>query len=187
VKKDVIVVDIDATLWSLSEPWWKELKKINPNCPKPGNNGDWGFYTNYMTKEEALLAAKKVHMYQYEHKPFKCAANMVKTLRDAGYCVIIASHRHPDSCGATLRWLSENNIPFDDLWIGESGKEELFNTYNVLLFIDDSPSSLGLAIGESIPCMSIKYLYNEHVKGVMFASSDEELLFLIKILVKFSL
>jgi uncharacterized HAD superfamily protein len=180
--KRVAIVDIDATLWALDPPWWDELKKIHPECPQPGTNGDWDFFLSHMTIEEALKAAKAVHMEQYKYKPFAHASAMVRFLRSEGWYVIIASHRHEDTCGATVRWLSQNNIPFDDLFIAEKGKETLFDKYEVMLFIDDSPKSIQKALDKGINCFTIKYSYNQHFNPneVFFASDDAELYIKVK-------
>lgn len=179
--KRVAIVDIDSTLWELKGPWWEELKKINPDCPCPGTNGNWDFHTGYMDLETALDAAKAVHYRQYDHKPFPYASALLRNLRDNGYYVIIASHRDPGTCGATLRWLSENNMPFDDLFCELKGKEALFDEHNVVLFIDDSPKSLEVAISKGIDCYSIKYDYNAHLASqVVLVDDDEQLLSKIK-------
>lgn len=177
-----VVLDIDGILWNLGPAWHKELVKVNPECPVPGINGNWDFHEGYMTLEEAMGCVKTVHMHQYDYKPFDGASGLTRMLRMAGYDIIVASHRDPDSVGATLRWLSENNIQFDDLYVGWD-KHPLLD--NCCLFIDDNPKSQQIALDKHVDTYSIRYDYNEHVEGVVSAEDFRGLVILIKEWIQF--
>jgi FMN phosphatase YigB (HAD superfamily) len=167
-----VVLDIDGILWDIGPEWHKELIKINPDCPVPGAFANWDFYEEHMTLEQALECVKRVHMHQYEYKPFPGVSGLTRMLRMAGYDIVIASHRDPDSAGATLRWMSENNIQFDDLYVGFD-KHPLLD--DCCLFIDDNPKSQQIALDKGIDTYSIRYDYNEHVEGVVFADDFRSL------------
>lgn len=171
-----VVLDIDGILWSLGPAWHEELVKVHPACPVPGAFANWDFYEPYMTFEVAMECVKRVHMHQYEYKPFAGASGLTRMLRMAGYDITIASHRDPDSTGATLRWLSENNIQFDDLYCGWD-KHPLLD--GCRLFIDDNPKSQQIALDKGVDTYSIRYEYNEHVDGVVFSETFKGLSWLV--------
>lgn len=159
------VVDIDGILWLMGPPWWKVIKKIAPDCPCPGTTGDWDFYKGYLTEEEMAATVKEVHMRQDEFQSFQDAGRLTKGLQKNGYYVTIASHRDPDSEEATRKWLKKCDIPYDDLYLGF---DKHFLLDDAAIFIDDSPKSQEIALSKGVDVLSIKYGYNEHVKGVKF-------------------
>ncbi len=165
--KDKAIVDIDGILWSLGPVWHRELVKINPDCPFPGENGDWYFYSDYMSDEEARAAVKAVHMEQDKYRAFPGAHYLTDAIRRTGTRVVIASHRDVDSRDATVKWLNKHNIYFDELYVGPN-KHHYFEDGSVRLVIDDAPKTQELAVDMGIPVFSIRYPYNKHMEGVIF-------------------
>jgi hypothetical protein len=166
------LLDIDAILWEMAPIWYKELIKINPNCPYPGTT-IWEFWEGYMTKEEAHKTIDAVHFKQEHYDCFPRAHELSKALANAGYTVVIASHRNPAARGSAELWLDKHSIYYDDLYIGPNKLPLLDKTD---LFIDDCPHSQVVAINKNIPVYSILYPYNKHVKGVNFYSDFETML-----------
>jgi hypothetical protein len=161
------VVDIDGILWCMSNSWSKIISRDYPNCPLPTGKGHaWKFYEGYMTEEQMQETVLEIHMRQPEFMSFHDAGKITKALIKKGYHVTIASHRDPRAYAPTRKWLDLRDIPYDDLYIGFD-KHFLLDEAEV--FIDDSPFSQQVAIDMGVPnVFSIKYDYNEHVKGVHF-------------------
>jgi hypothetical protein len=168
-----VVVDIDAILWSMAEVWYEELIKINPACPCPGKGNVWNFHKGYMTDEQFQGTIDDIHMRQDEYTCFSGADELTSILHKAGFYVKIASHRTSKSRKVTKKWLENNRIYFDEL---HTVNDKHFLLEDASLFIDDSPKSQEYAIKQKIPVISIKYLYNEHVEGVLFYDTFYDML-----------
>lgn len=177
--KKTVIVDIDETLWNLTEPWWEELKKVHPDCPKPGSSSNWEFQEGYMTKEQCMDSVFKVHCKQDQYKPFPHASYMLEALKDFGYYIIIASHRDPRTRFWTQLWLDKYNLKHDELYLGWT-KHELFDKHNVIALIDDSPATIEKALKKNIKVFAIKYPYNEHFADrAALCPNDERLLYAV--------
>lgn len=161
----IAVVDIDQILWPMDEPWHIEINKINPECPYPGKS-TWDFYKGYLTEKELQITIDNVHFKQHTFEPFKKAPLLTKVLRDHGFYVKIASHRSFSAINVTELWLLENDIYFDELY---AVVNKHFLLEDASVFIDDSPHSQKFALERNIPTFSIKYPYNKHMEGVVFA------------------
>ena len=168
----IAVVDIDQILWPMAEPWQKEIHKINPLCPFPGDS-TWDFYKGYLTEEELNLSVKNVHSNQHMYTPFNKADLLIKTLRDHGFYIKIASHRDSDTRLSTEFWLLDNNIYYDELYTVD---DKHFLLEDATIFIDDSPHSQKYALEKNVSTFSIRYHYNKHMEGVIFVEDFEELL-----------
>jgi len=172
-KNKTAVVDIDGILWNMAEFWYDELIKINPACPYPGSTSAWCFHKGYMSDEEFQKTIDIVHMKQEHFPAFKEAYKLPNMLYSAGFRVNIASHRTALSKTTTANWLYKNSIYYDEL---HTVSDKHFLLKDADLFIDDSPTSQKYAINNHIPVLSLKYLYNEHVKGVLFFDTFSEML-----------
>lgn len=169
----IVVCDVDNILWNMADVWYAELKKVNPFCPYPGKVDAWNFHTGYMTDDQFQETIDIIHMRQAEFNCFPEAGKLTNMLHNAGFYVKVASHRTSKSKELTKCWLNKHNIFFDEL---HTVSDKHFLLKDADLFIDDSPTSQKYAINNHIPVLSLKYLYNEHVKGVLFFDTFSEML-----------
>lgn len=75
---------------------------------------------------------------------FPCKKNAVKFLKKIhaqGHKIIIATARandwHTKPKEVTLKWLADNQIPYDDIYIGRIDKERICEEVNADFFVDD--------------------------------------------------
>ena len=75
---------------------------------------------------------------------FPCKKNAVKFLQGihkAGHVIVIATARstvwHAQPREVTLKWLEDNKIPYDKIYIGREDKEKVCEEVNADFFIDD--------------------------------------------------
>ena len=176
LSKRKVVLDIDGILWSMAEPWHKEIYKINPECPYPGKSV-WAFYKGYLTDEEIHRTIKNVHMNQLSFNCFTEAPTLSSFLKSYGFHTTIASHRDPECYDVTKKWLDNNYILYDDLYVGPD-KHPLLKDSTLL--IDDCPDTQNLAIQQGVPVFSLVYPYNKDVKNVRFYNRLSTMMFGIK-------
>ena len=69
------------------------------------------------------------------------AKELLNYLHDAGHTIVISTARdtnwHADPLGGTMAWLTNNEIPYDKLYIGRNDKENICMEENADVFIDD--------------------------------------------------
>ena len=169
----IAIVDIDSILWSMDAPWYKELIKINPECPYPGKLPIWDFYKGYISDSDFKKTIDIIHMQQDKYPCFVDAPELTNMLHDAGFYVKIASHRTAKSKEATATWLHNNNIYYDELHTVDN---KYFLLDDATLFIDDSPYSQEYALNKNITVFSLVYPYNKHVEGVYFYDNLKDLI-----------
>ncbi len=75
---------------------------------------------------------------------FPCKKNTVKFLKRIhkdGHKIVIATARandwHTKPKEVTLKWLADNQIPYDDIYIGRIDKERICEEVNADFFVDD--------------------------------------------------
>ena len=169
----IAVVDIDGILWNMADVWYAELIKVNPDCPYPGKTSAWNFHKGYLTDECFQETIDTIHMAQDKYSCFKHANRLTNMLHNAGFRVIIASHRTSKSKEITKRWLENNEIYFDEL---HTVADKHFLLKDASLFIDDSPASQKYAVKRKVSVISIRYPYNENMKGVLFFDTFSDML-----------
>lgn len=69
-----------------------------------------------------------------ESKVFDDASDVIKKLKNNYYEVVIASYRLNKYKGVTKKWLKNKNIIYDEIYIGESLKQDL----DLNILIDDT-------------------------------------------------
>lgn len=71
----------------------------------------------------------------------KGAKELLNLLHDAGHKIIIATARatdwHTNPEDITIKWLKDNNIKYDKIYIGRIDKENICKDENADVFIDD--------------------------------------------------
>ena len=137
-----IIVDIDNTLWDLAPVLWKHLKAVNPKMPEPSEWDDWDFWEGYVTMKELYQVLKNIHMRQDEYQPYPESKAFLEALRERGFYIVIASHREKKTYAATVKWLRQNELIFDEIHLSQD-KSVLFpDSWGI---VDDSPITLDKA------------------------------------------
>jgi hypothetical protein len=135
------IIDIDNTLWSFSDHFYVELKKINQNFPTPDHWSTFNVWEGYCSEEDFMATIHSIQHNQDkdEYKPYPESQHFLTSLKGHGFHIILASHRVPGMRQPTERWLAQHNLPYDDLHLSLD-KTVLFP--NVDVVVDDSPPTL---------------------------------------------
>ena len=142
-----IIVDIDNTLWNLAPVLWDHLKAVNPQIPDPCKWDHWDFWENYVTTEDLYQVLKTIHMQQDDYSPYPESKAFLDGLKARGFHIIIASHREKNTYAATLKWLKQNGLSFDEIHLSHD-KTVLFpNSWGI---VDDSSLTLDKAASAGI-------------------------------------
>jgi hypothetical protein len=137
-----IIVDIDNTLWDLAPVLWEHLKAVNPKMPEPSEWDNWDFWEGYVTMKELYQVLKNIHMRQDEYQPYPESKAFLEALRERGFYIVIASHREKKTYAATVKWLRQNELIFDEIHLSQD-KSVLFpDSWGI---VDDSPITLDKA------------------------------------------
>ncbi|HWY17946.1 MAG TPA: hypothetical protein VNY27_04455 [Solirubrobacteraceae bacterium] len=95
--------------------------------------------------------------------PYPGAVETVRRWHGAdGHYIHVTSHRDPRCAPATIRWLREIGVPFDDVccsWDKVSRCEEL----QIDVLIDDSPLNLTAALERGIAAATLAHPWNRDV------------------------
>jgi 5'(3')-deoxyribonucleotidase len=142
-----IIIDIDNTLWNLAPVLWEHLKAVNPNMPEPSEWDDWDFWEKYVAMKDLYEVLKEIHMRQDEYPPYPESKRFLEALKARGFYIVIASHREKRTYDATLKWLRQNGLFFDEIHLSHD-KSVLFpDSWGI---VDDSPITLDKAAGAGI-------------------------------------
>ena len=142
-----IIVDIDNTLWNLSPVLWEHLKAVNPKMPGPSEWNDWDFWEKYVTMKDLYQVLKNIHMQQDEYRPYPESKHFLETLKKRGFYIVIASHREKKTYDATVKWLNQNGLLFDEVHLSHDKSVLFAESWGI---IDDSPATLDKAASAGI-------------------------------------
>jgi hypothetical protein len=158
------IVDIDNTLWQFCDAFSQELQKINPAFPPPAQWTTWDFFTPYCTEKQFLSAVDAVHVRQDsdEFRPYPEAKGFLRSLREEGYRVVIASHRRAAMLGPTERWLKKHDLEHDELHLSFD-KTVLFQGAAVV--VDDAPHTLEKAVEQKAVGAGLLFPWNRAYAG----------------------
>jgi hypothetical protein len=158
------VVDIDNTLWQFCDAFLAELKKVNSGFPPVAAWDTWDFFTPYCTEEQFMAAVDAVHLRQDSdaHRPYPEARGFLRSLREQGYRVVIASHRRSEMAGPTERWLAKHDLPYDELHLSFD-KSVLFKDAAVV--VDDAPQTLEKAVAHKAVGAGLLFPWNKAYAG----------------------
>lgn len=158
------VVDIDNTLWQFCDAFHAELKKVNRAFPPVAAWDTWDFFVPYCTDEQFLAAVDAVHRRQDsdEHQPYPAAKGFLRSLKEQGYRIVIASHRRTEMLGPTERWLRKHELVFDDLHLSFD-KTVLFDKAAVV--VDDAPQALEKAVAHRAIGAGLLFPWNRAYAG----------------------
>lgn len=169
------IIDIDNTLWQFCDAFYEELKKVNPAFPPVGQWTTWDFFAPYCTEQQFLGAVDAVHARQDsdEYRPYPEAKGFLRSLKQDGYRVVIASHRRPEMHGPTERWLKKHELQYDHLHLSFD-KTVLFTDAAVV--VDDSPQTLEKAVASRAIGAGLIFPWNRNYAGNgfgLFKNLDE--------------
>ncbi|MBP1724642.1 MAG: 5 nucleotidase, deoxy (Pyrimidine), cytosolic type protein [Deltaproteobacteria bacterium] len=170
-----IIVDIDNTLWDLSPVLWEQLKSFNPDMPPPSQWSHWDFWEGHVSMRELFRALKIVHDHQDIYPAYPESKSFLDSLKERGFCILIASHREKGTYNPTVRWLEKHKLPFDEVHL-VSDKSVLFD--HSLAIIDDSPVTLEKAAHAGVLRAGLRAPWNEGTGHPLFSSLIEILNYL---------
>jgi FMN phosphatase YigB (HAD superfamily) len=157
-----IAIDIDSTL----HDYWPQLA----HAAKKRFGVDLQ-YEQQLTWEIAALRREQVRVLVEEtHKdvnvlaaePYPGAVEAIRSWKEQGHFILIASHRHNRARGATTQWLERIGLPYDELYcafdkVGHCIQERID------LLIDDSPKTLARALDAGITAATLQHPWNREV------------------------
>ncbi len=166
------VIDIDNTLWQFCDAFYAELKKINSAFPLVEQWTTWDFFKGYCTEEKFIAAVDAVHLRQdsEQYRPYPEAKGFLRTLKDQGYRVVIASHRRKEMQGPTERWLRTHELAYDDLHLSFD-KTVLFK--DVAVVVDDAPQTLEKAVASRAIGAGLLFPWNKAYAGNGFGLFED--------------
>lgn len=178
--KKTAIIDIDNTLWQFCDAFYAELKKINSAFPPVEQWTTWDFFTPYCTEAQFLGAVDAVHVRQDsdEHRPYPEAQGFLRSLKEQGYHVVIASHRRTEMREPTERWLTKHGLAFDELHLSFD-KSVLFKDAAVV--VDDAPQTLEKAVASRAIGAGLLFPWNRNYAGNgfgLFNNLNEVLLYI---------
>jgi hypothetical protein len=158
------IIDIDNTLWQFCDAFFEELKKINPAFPPPEKWTTWEFFVPFCTEGQFLSAVDAVHAQQDSdrYRPYSEAKGFLRTLKEEGFRLVIASHRRGEMRGPTERWLRKHELAFDELHLSFD-KTVLFGEAAVV--VDDSPQTLEKAVASRAIGAGLLFPWNRDYAG----------------------
>ena len=176
------VIDIDNTLWQFCDAFFEELRKINPAFPRVEQWTTWNFFEGYCTEEQFMAAVDAVHSRQDsdEYRPYPEAKGFLRTLKEDGYRVVIASHRRPEMQGPTERWLARHGLEHDELHLSFD-KTVLFGDAAVV--VDDAPHTLEKAVEHKAIGAGLLFPWNKAYAGNgfgLFLNLNEVMEYIVK-------
>lgn len=158
------VIDIDNTLWQFCDAFSEELRKINPAFPPIEQWTTWNFFEGYCTERQFMAAVDAVHSRQDsdEYRPYPEAKGFLRSLKEEGYHVVIASHRRPEMRGPTERWLTRHGLEHEELHLSFD-KTVLFKGAAVV--VDDAPHTLEKAVQQKAIGAGLLFPWNRAYAG----------------------
>lgn len=165
VKSDVVLVDVDNTLFDFATPLYNVLKKTNDFIEEPKYWNSWDFYEQYFIKKTKFYnAVDSVHKYILNYKPFKYSKTFLDNLHKLGYYIIIASHRKKTFLKSLEEWLNFHELTYDEVHISYD-KTVMFPITSIL--IDDNPFTINKADEIGIDCYAISYPWNKNLRPAL--------------------
>jgi hypothetical protein len=172
-----IAIDIDSTL----HHYWDLFALL-----ARGRFGVTLVYEHQVAWEIGALRREQVaalvaESHRPEHilaaTPYPGAVEAVRGWHDAGHFVHVTSHRAPEAHAATVAWLEQIGLPFDDVhcsWDKVTRCAEL----EIDLLVDDSPQNILRAQEQGIVPATIAHPWNRELcreEGVICAADWPQL------------
>lgn len=170
-----IIVDIDNTLWDLAPVFYEKIRAACPDIPNPTHWRIWDFWKTYIPDQKLYGILQEIHSRQDLFEPYDDSESFLKTLREAGFYIIIASHREKATFDATMRWLEKHDLAYDEIHLSYD-KTVLFDESWAI--IDDSPGTLDKAREAGIVRAGLRNPWNEDKEHPLFDNLMEVLAYL---------
>jgi hypothetical protein len=160
----IAVIDIDNTLWPFCNAFLEELRRINREFPPVEQWTTWDFYAPHCTEEQFLDAVDRIHYAQDSdrYRPYPEAQGFLRRLKEAGYRIVIASHRREETRVPTERWLRKHELVHDELHLSFD-KTVLFDGAAVV--VDDAPQTLEKAVASKAIGAGLLFPWNRNYAG----------------------
>jgi hypothetical protein len=170
--KKTAIIDIDNTLWRFCDALYDELRRVHPAFPPVDRWTTWDFFTPFCTEQRFLAAVDAVHARQDSdaYRPYPEAHGFLRSLREQGYRIVIASHRKTEMRGPTERWLEKHGLEHDDLHLSFD-KTVLFGGAAVV--VDDAPHTLEKAVEHKAVGAGLLFPWNRSYAGNGFGLFDD--------------
>jgi uncharacterized HAD superfamily protein len=157
-----IAVDIDSTL----HHYWDQLaaiakRRFGVDLP----------YDEQITWRITRLRPEQVHVCVAEtHRetnvlaaePYPGAVDAIRRWHEAGHFIHVTSHRTTEAHDATVRWLEQIGLAYDELYCSFD-KVARCREIGIDLLIDDSPVTLLAAADAGITAATILHPWNRDV------------------------
>jgi uncharacterized protein len=155
-----IAIDIDSTLhhyWDVVEPLAQ--RRYGVALPYARQTS---FDLPGLDREQvrALVAESHRDEHVLAAVPYPGAVETVRAWHGAGHWIHVTSHRSPDACAATARWLDAIGLPYDDLHCSYD-KLARARELGVELLVDDSPVNLRGALESGMRAATLIHPWNE--------------------------
>ena len=166
------IIDIDNTLWQFCDAFYAELRKINSAFPPVEAWTTWNFFEGWCSEEQFMGAVDAVHARQDSDafRPYAEAKGFLRSLKQQGYRVVIASHRRPEMQGPTERWLRNHELEHDELHLSFD-KTVLFRDAAVV--VDDAPHTLEKAVAHKAVGAGLLFPWNKAFAGNGFGLCND--------------
>ncbi len=172
-----IIVDIDNTLWDLASVLYERMREVNRRLAPPSEWRQFDFWKKYVSPKIFYRLIRDIHMDQGMFAPYREAGQFLSSLKDAGFHIIIASHREKGTLDATARWLNAHCLVFDEIHLSYD-KTVLFDSCWGI--VDDSPVTLQKAEKAGIVGAGLEMPWNEGESYPLFDNLEGVLQFLGK-------
>jgi beta-phosphoglucomutase-like phosphatase (HAD superfamily) len=162
--KTTAVIDIDNTLWQFCDAFYLKMRELNGKFPPPEQWTAFDFWKPYCTEQEFMGAINAIHHDQDNdrHRPYPEAKGFLRSLKQHGYRVIIASHRLEETRKPTERWLARHQLAYDELHLSFD-KTVLFDLAAVV--VDDAPQTLHTAVAAGALGAGLLFPWNRSYAG----------------------
>lgn len=163
--RERIVVDIDNTLWDFAPVLYERSKALNPALPPPSEWHSWEFWKPYLTAKSLYGVIREIHMEQDRFGVYPETKEFLALLKDAGFYIIIASHREKGTTDAARQWLVKHDLDYDEIHLSYD-KTVLFSS--AWAVVDDSPVTLTKAKEAGIVRTGLRCPWNEKEDHPLF-------------------
>jgi hypothetical protein len=167
-----LVVDIDNTLWDLASVLYERISRVNPAMISPMDWREFDFWKKFVSARVFYQTIRDIHLDQCLFTPYPDAENFLRSVRDMGFYLVIASHREKGTLDTTERWLRDNNLVFDEIHLSYD-KTVLFQ--DCWGIVDDSPVTLEKAKKAGIVATGLEMPWNEQGGYHLFGNLVEVL------------
>lgn len=160
----VAVVDVDSILWDFLGVMKDKMRVMMPDKEIPEEFDTWDHPESFFDSIKDMIALfTEMHEEQDKYQPFDGAKEMLQSLRDKGYLIHIASNRPKHTRPVLIKWLDEQELPYDFCYADED-KRVIFNSPEIEILIDDAPTNQLAGLEREFLVLTLEYKYNRHIE-----------------------